>query len=31
MTTILLLMVIMHERVVKATEGVSTPVSRVEC
>ena len=31
MTAILLLMAVMHERVVRATEGSSTPVSRVEC
>ena len=28
LTVILLLMVVMHERVVRATEGSSTPVSR---
>ena len=31
MTAILLLMAVMHERVVRATEKSSTPVSRVEC
>ena len=31
MMAILLLMAVMHERVVRATEGSSTPVSRVEC